>query len=186
MISLQKGQKISLTKESANLKNVLVGLGWDASQGGKSIDCDASVIMLKVGKFADNKDLIYFGNKKHSSKSVIHMGDNLTGAGSGDDEVVKVNLTAVPSEYDKLVFVVNIFNAKLKSQDFGMINNAYIRLINDDTKAEICRYDLSDNYDGMTSVIFGEMYSHNTEWKFSAMGQGTTDKSVKDLCQKYL
>ena len=197
-VNLQKGQKISLTKENPGLKNVMVGLGWDEAQksggllgalfGGNqnNIDCDASAILLDSnGKLTDNKDVVYFGNLFHSSKTVKHMGDNLTGAGDGDDEQIFVDLGGIPQNYSKIVFVVNIFDSKGRKQNFGMIKNAFIRLVDSDKKTEICRYDLSENYDGMTAMIFGEMYRHDGEWKFSAIGQGTRDSCIEELAKRY-
>ena len=193
-ISLQKGQKISLTKEQGTLRNVLIGLGWDQVQAVKKgffaskpqdVDCDASVIMLQNGKFSSNQDLVYFGNLKHHSGSVKHMGDNLTGAGEGDDEQIMVDLAQVPATYDRLVLVVNIYAAVQRKQHFGMIENAFIRLVNADTNQEMCRFDLKDTYSGMYSMIFGEVYRHNDEWKFNPIGEGSTAPGLKELVQRY-
>lgn len=195
-VNLQKGQKVDLTKGNAGLKRVIVGLGWDAIETkggflgfGKSkpdIDCDASVFMCGAGgKLANKDDIVYFGNLQHSSASVKHMGDNLTGDGDGDDEQIIVNLPDVPGKYEKIVFVVNIYQAVERKQNFGMIKNAYIRLVDDSTKKELCRYNLSDEYDGMLAMIFGEIYRHNGEWKFNALGQGTTDAGLGQLAAKF-
>jgi stress response protein SCP2 len=194
-ISLQKGQKISLTKESSSLNKLMIGLGWDQIKPAKKgffsakpadIDCDASVIMLQDGKFLNMQDLIYFGNLKHSSGAVQHMGDNLTGAGDGDDEQVLVDLNKVPVSYDRLVLVVNIYSAVQRKQHFGLIENAFIRLVNHETNQEMCRYDLKENYNDMLSLIFGEVYRHNGEWKFNPMGQATLDPGLKELVQRYV
>lgn len=193
-ISLQKGQKVSLSKDNAGLSNVLIGLGWDEvkrSKGGffapkpQDIDCDASAILLKNGKFAGKKDLVYFGNLRHSSGTVQHMGDNLTGAGAGDDEQILVDLSKVPAEYDKIVIVVNIYQAVRRKQHFGMIQNAFIRLVDGRNNNEMCRYNLTEDYSGMTAMIFGEVYRHNGEWKFNAIGQGTTDPGIGELVNRY-
>lgn len=191
-ISLQKGQRIDLTKGNANLHTIMVGLGWDPvkKKGGffsrsVDVDCDASVIMLAGDKLVSNKDLIYFGNKKSVCKSVVHSGDNLTGDGDGDDETIKVDLKSVPNSFNKLVFVVNIYDCKARKQDFGMIENAYIRVMNHDTGEELVRFNLSDNYGGLTTLITGEIYRHNGEWKFAAVGDGTTDSSLSEVCRKY-
>ena len=191
-ISLQKGQRIDLTKGNANLHTIMVGLGWDPvkKKGGffsrsVDVDCDASVIMLTSDKLVSNKDLIYFGNKKSVCKSVIHSGDNLTGDGDGDDETIKIDLKSVPNSFNKLVFVVNIYDCKARKQDFGMIENAYIRVMNHDTGEELVRFNLSDNYGGLTTLITGEIYRHNGEWKFAAVGDGTTDSSLSEVCRKY-
>lgn len=194
-VRLQKGQKVSLTKENAGLSKVLVGLGWDEVQQkrgffnlGKQadIDCDASAIMLKNGKLSGNGDLIYFGNLQHRSGTVQHLGDNLTGAGDGDDEQIIIDLANMPQEYDKIVIVVNIYEAVLRKQHFGMIRNAFIRLVDGRTNQEMCKYNLTEDYSGMTAMIFGEIYRYNGEWKFSAVGQGTNDISLGDLCKRYV
>lgn len=194
-VRLQKGQKVSLTKENAGLSKVLVGLGWDEVQQkrgffnlGKQadIDCDASAIMLKNGKLSGNGDLIYFGNLQHRSGTVQHLGDNLTGAGDGDDEQIIIDLANMPQEYDKIVIVVNIYEAVLRKQHFGMIRNAFIRLVDGRTNQEMCKYNLTEDYSGMTAMIFGEIYRYNGEWKFSAVGQGTNDTSLGDLCKRYV
>ncbi|MBQ7008043.1 MAG: TerD family protein [Ruminococcus sp.] len=192
-ISLQKGQKVSLTKDNAGLAKVVVGLGWDEVQQKKglfslkaqSIDCDASAIMLKNGKYVAKSDIVYFGNLTHSSKSVKHMGDNLTGAGDGDDEQIVVDLPAIPADYDKIIMVVNIYQAVPRKQHFGMIRNAFIRIVDQRTNTEMCRFNLTDDYSGMTSMIFGELYRHNGEWKFNPMGQGTTDPGLGELVKRF-
>lgn len=204
-VSLQKGQKVNLSKDNAGLAKVIVGLGWDEAKpsggggggffatlfgGGaatthQAIDCDASAIMLKNGKFVDRTDLVYFGNLKHKSGTVNHMGDNLTGAGEGDDEQIVIDLSRVPAEYDKIVIVVNIYQAVKRKQHFGMIENAFIRLVDARNNKEMCKYNLTENYSGMTAMIFGEIYRHNGEWKFNAMGNGTTDPGIGELCRRF-
>ncbi len=200
-ISLQKGQKISLSKENAGLSRLLVGLGWDEAKPKKSaggflsallggstpaIDCDASAFLLKNGKLAGKNDIIYFGNLEHVSGAVTHLGDNLTGAGEGDDEQLIIELDRVPAEYDHIVFVVNIYQAQQRKQHFGMIQNAFIRIVDGRSNAEICRYNLTENYSNMLAMVFGEVYRHNGEWKFNAIGQGTTDNSLGDLARRYM
>jgi stress response protein SCP2 len=196
-ISLKKGQKVSLTKESAGLSNVLVGLGWDAVESKKGflaslfgtqtadIDCDATAILLNDGKFCDKNDVVYFGNLEHKSGTVRHMGDNLTGDGEGDDEQILIDLSKVPAEYDRIVIVVNIYDCIKRKQEFGMIKNAFIRIVDGKKNREMCKYDLSEDYSGMTAMIFGEIYRHNGEWKFNAIGQGTKDTSISELCRHY-
>lgn len=199
-ISLQKGQKIDLTKGSGSLRQVMVGLGWDEAQpqsggggflkslfgGDKSqaIDCDASAILCGAnGKAISNNAnqcCVYYGNLRHSSGAIIHQGDNLTGAGDGDDEQIMVNLSMVPADIDKIVFVVNIYDARVRHQHFGMIRNAFIRLVNMENNSEICRYNLSDNYNNMTGLIVGEIYRKNGEWKFNAIGQPVQEASRLD------
>ena len=193
-ISLQKGQKVSLTKENAGLSNVLIGLGWDEAKRGRGgffapkpqpIDCDASAIVLQNGKLMDPSDVVYFGNLQHKSGTIRHMGDNLTGAGEGDDEQILVDLSRVPAEYDRIVIVVNIYEAMKRNQHFGMIENAFIRLVDGKTNREMCKYNLSENYSGMTAMIFGEVYRHNGEWKFNAIGQATNDPGICALANRY-
>lgn len=198
-ITLEKGQRIDLTKGKTGLTNILVGLGWDpVSQGGgflgklfgggggADIDCDASVLMLKNDKFVENKDLIYFGNLKSKCGSVEHTGDNLTGEGDGDDEQVLVNLSKVPGNVNKLVFVVNIYDALRRNQHFGMIQNAYIRIVDRSNNQELVKYNLKDEYAGKTSLIVGELYRHENEWKFVAVGNGTNDAKLADITRNYI
>lgn len=205
-ISLQKGQKIDLTKSGGGgLRQVMVGLGWDEAQqssgggflkglfgGGQNqaIDCDASAILCGAnGKIVANdisQCCVYFGNLRHSSGAIVHQGDNLTGEGDGDDEQIMVNLSMVPTSIDKIVFVVNIYDARARNQHFGMIRNAFIRLVNMDNSTEICRYNLSDNYNNMTGLVVGEIYRKNSEWKFNAIGQPVREASRLDsLIQLY-
>lgn len=194
-ISLQKGQKVNLSKDNAGLSRVIVGLGWDEvprAKGGlfspkpQDIDCDASAIVLKNGKLAGKQDLVYFGNLRHPSGAITHQGDNLTGAGEGDDEQIIVDLPQVPAEYDKIVMVVNIYKAAARKQDFGMIRNAFIRLVDARNNNELCRYNLSESYEGMTAMVFGEIYRHNGEWKFNAIGQATNDPGLGELAARYM
>ena len=193
-ISLQKGQKVSLSKENKNLSVVVIGLGWDEAPRQKKgffapkpqpIDCDASALLLKNGKLISKDDIVFFGNLQHKSGTVKHMGDNLTGAGDGDDEQIIVDLSNVPNDYDKIVIVVNIYEAFKRDQNFGMIQNAFIRIVDGKTNQEMCKYNLTENYSGMTAMIFGEVYRHN-EWKFNAIGQGTTDASLGELANRYI
>ena len=197
-VNLTKGQKVSLVKaDGKKLTKLMVGLGWDAAvaeggffkklfNGKKDIDCDASVFMCKGGKLVDStNDIVYFGNLKHKSGAVQHMGDNLTGDGDGDDEEIKVDLEKIPPSYDKLIFVVNIYKAVERKQHFGMIKNAFIRIVDDETGEELCRYNLSDNYDNMLAMVAGEVYKKNGEWKFNAIGNGTTDSGLSSLSQRF-
>ena len=196
-VNLQKGQKVSLKKTNGGtLSNLMVGLGWDAAkpEGGffkrlfgnvDQIDCDASVFVCQGGKFVDRDDLVYFGNLKHRSGAIQHMGDNLTGEGEGDDEQIFVNLDEMPGRYDKLIFVVNIYQAVERKQHFGMIKNAYIRIVDADTREELCRFNLSEDYTDMLSMIAGEVYRYKDEWKFNAVGSGTKDASLHDLEKRF-
>ncbi len=198
-VKLQKGQKVSLSKENPGLSGIIVGLGWDEAQPQKSggffgslfasapqdIDCDASAFVLQNGRLMNSQDVVYFGNLTHSTGAIKHMGDNLTGGGDGDDEQIVIDLKRIPSQYDKIVVVVNIYKAYNRNQHFGMIRNAFIRIVNSANGQEMLRYNLTDNYSGMTAMIFGEIYRHNGEWKFAAVGTGTKDGSISDLAKRY-
>lgn len=193
-VSLQKGQKVSLSKDNAGLGKVVVGLGWDEveqARGGffapkpKPIDCDASVIALRGGKLMSGEDLVYFGNLTHKTGTIKHLGDNLTGAGSGDDEQIILDLAGIPADYDRIVVVVNIYQARERAQHFGLIKNAFIRIVDARNNNELCRYNLTDDYSGMTAMVFGEVYRHNGEWKFNAMGQGTNDSGLAELAKRF-
>jgi len=199
-INLVKGQKIDLTKGRSGLSSVMVGLGWDPVKksggglfggllGGKTaeVDCDASVLLLdENGKLQSKQNLVYFGNKTSQDKSVVHSGDNLTGDGDGDDETINVSLKNISPSVHRLVFVVNIYQAKQRKQDFGLIQNAFIRLVDNSSKEELIHYNLTENYAGKTSLIPGELYRHGAEWKFSAVGEGTTDSDISSIANKYL
>lgn len=200
-INLQKGQKIDLTKGNPGLGKLMIGLGWDEAHksGGKGflsglfgggntfdIDCDASAIMLGANEKLMNKGhLVYFGNLRSSDGSVQHTGDNLTGAGAGDDEQILVDLSRVPADIQKIVFVVNIYDCQKRKQDFGMITNAFIRVVNSSNNQELCRYNLTENYAGKTALIVAEVYRHNGEWKFAAIGEGTFATSLSEIIRKY-
>lgn len=193
-ISLQKGQKVSLSKDNAGLSRIVIGLGWDEVQQKRgffapkpqAIDCDASALLLTGGRLANKDDVVYFGNLRHKSGTVQHMGDNLTGAGDGDDEQIVVDLSRVPQQYDRIVIVVNIYQAVKRKQHFGMIQNAFIRLVDSRNNSEMCKYNLTENYSGMTAMIFGEVYRYNGEWKFNAMGQGTNDTGIGEIANRYI
>ena len=199
-INLSKGQKINLSKEQAGLRRVMVGLGWDEVQEApkgffasifsapkQDIDCDASAFLISQGKIYGGGDVVYFGNLTHGTNCVVHQGDNLTGAGDGDDEQIFVDLQRVPQNIAKIVFVVNIYDANVRRQHFGLFRNAFIRLVDCNSNTEICRYNLSENYDGMTGLIVGEMYRYNGEWKFNAIGQPVREASrINNLCEMYL
>lgn len=193
-VSLQKGQKVDLTKGNSGLRAVMVGLGWDEvkQRGGifgrkpADIDCDAIAFLLDAnGRIADRKDVVFFNNLNHASGCVKHMGDNLTGAGEGDDEQIYIDLSKLPSNYERVVILVSIYQATERNQHFGLIENAFIRLVDADKNTELCIYNLSENYSGMTAMIFGEVYRHSGEWKFNAMGQALRTHSVADLAAQY-
>jgi stress response protein SCP2 len=201
MINLQKGQKLDLTKGNPGLSKIMVGLGWDTGAGKPKsggllggifgggtakIDCDASAILLNAqDKLSSKERLVYFGNLQSADRSVKHSGDNLTGAGEGDDEQIHVDLSNVPSDVQKIVFVVNIYDCKTRKQDFGLIANAFIRVVNPANGQELCRFNLTDSYAGKTSLVVAEVYRHNAEWKFNALGEATNDFSLTELIRRY-
>lgn len=174
-VNLTKGQKVSLTKGNPGLSKVVVGLGWDVNcyDTGSKYDLDATAFMLaENGKVSCQDDFIFFGNLSHPSGGVVHLGDNLTGEGDGDDEQIKINLSLVPSHITKIAFAVTIYEADARRQNFGQISNAYIRIYDETTGAEILRYDLGEDFSIETAAIFGELYKYGNEWKFNAIGSG--------------
>ena len=175
-VSLSKGGNVSLTKEAPGLTAVTVGLGWDErSTDGGDFDLDASALMLNSsGKVISDSHFIFFNNLRSPDGSVEHTGDNLTGEGEGDDESLHVNLAAVPPEVDKIVFPVTIYNAEALRLNFGMVRNAFIRIVDRANNTEIVRYDLGEDFSVETALVFGELYRHNSDWKFRAVGQGYT------------
>ena len=197
-ITLQKGQRISLSKEAPGLTQITCGLGWDVAKksgggffgafgGGQDFDLDASVLCLDSNKrITDIKDIVYFGNLQHSSGSILHQGDNLTGAGEGDDEVIIVDLPKIPARITRLVFVVNIYDCIGRKQDFSQVENAFVRLVNRANNQELARYELSgSNYAGMTGMTLAEIYRHNDEWKMAAIGNGLKVEGLKDIAANY-
>jgi len=173
-VTLTKGGNVSLTKQAPNLRAVMIGLGWDErATTGAEFDLDASALMLgESGKILSDQHFVFFNNLKSPDGSVEHTGDNLTGGGDGDDEKILVQLTQVPAECQKIVFPVSIYEAPQRGQSFGQVRNAFIRVVNQDGGAELTRYDLTEDASSETAMIFGELYRHNGEWKFRAVGQG--------------
>jgi tellurium resistance protein TerD len=173
-VSLSKGGNVSLTKEAPNLTAVIVGLGWDArTTTGSDFDLDASALLTNAeGKVGDDRNFVFFNNLTRPDGSVEHMGDNLTGEGEGDDEVIKVNLAGVPADVEKIVFPVSIYEAESRQQSFGQVRNAFIRVVNQADGNELARYDLSEDASTETAMVFGELYRNGAEWKFRAVGQG--------------
>lgn len=174
-VSLQKGQKVSLTKDNPGLNKVVVGLGWDVNQfdTGGDFDLDAAAFLLAdSGKVSRQEDFVFFGNLEHPSGSVKHMGDNLTGAGEGDDEQIRIDLSLVPANITKIAFTVTIYEAESRRQNFGQINNAFIRIYNEINGEELLRYDLGEDFSIETAAVFGELYKNGNEWKFNAIGSG--------------
>ena len=173
-VSLAKGGNVSLSKEAPGLHTVRVGLGWDTRvTDGSAFDLDASVFILtESGKVRSDSDFIFYNNTSGADGSVMHQGDNTTGEGDGDDEVVIVGLDRLPENVTKLSFAVTIHEADQRRQNFGMVSNAFIRVLNNDGGTEIARYDLSEDASTETAMVFGELYRHGGEWKFKAIGQG--------------
>ncbi len=187
-VSLAKGEKVSLTKTAgpAGLTKIHVGLGWDARvTDGKPFDADASAFLLNdAGKTRNEGDFVFYGNKKSACGSVEHQGDNTTGAGAGDDEVIKIDLTKVPTDIKKIAIAVTIFEADVRRQSFGQITNAFVRIVNDADNTELARFDLSEDASTNTAMIFAEIYNHNGEWKMNAVGQGY-DGGLAALCGNF-
>lgn len=186
-VCLQKGQKVSLTKDNPGLTKVLVGLGWDVNQfdTGSAFDLDAAAFMLiDSGKVSSQDDFVFYGNLKHPSGGVEHLGDNLTGEGEGDDEQIKINLSAVPENITKVVFTATIYEAEQRRQNFGQVNNAFIRICNEATGEELMRFDLGEEFSIETAVVFGELYKSGSEWKFNAIGSGFQG-GLAALCESY-
>lgn len=186
-VSLRKGQKVSLTKENPGLTHVVVGLGWDvnAFDTGGNFDLDAAAFLLtKEGKVSNEKDFVFFGNLTHPSGSVHHLGDNLTGVGDGDDEQIKIDLSKVPADITKIAFTVTIYDAEVRRQNFGQVNNAFVRIYNETTGEELLRYDLGEDFSIETAAVFGELYKNGEEWKFNAIGSGYQG-GLAALCNNY-
>jgi tellurium resistance protein TerD len=174
-INLSKGQKVDLTKSNPGLSNVIVGLGWDTNKydGGQDFDLDSSIFLLNAnGKCASEKDFIFYNNTVGAGGAVEHTGDNKTGEGEGDDEQVKVSLSTVPSSIERVTFAITIHDAEARGQNFGQVSNSYVRIINGDTNEELIRYDLGEDFSIETAIVVGELYRHNNEWKFNAIGSG--------------
>lgn len=186
-IVLKKGQKIDLTKNNSSLKKLLVGLGWDTNKydGGYDFDLDASVFCCgEDGKVHNDLDFIFYNNLKHSSGAIEHMGDNLTGDGDGDDEQVKIDLSLIPEHISKIDFTVTIHEAVERNQNFGQVSNAYVRVVNSETNEEILKYDLGEDFSIETAIVVGEIYRHNGEWKFNAIGSGFQG-GLAALCKNF-
>ena len=186
-ISLKKGQKVSLTKGNPGLSKVVVGLGWDVNQfdTGGDFDLDAAAFLLgDSGRVTKSEDFVFYGNLSHPSGSVNHMGDNLTGEGEGDDEQIKVELSKVPENVTKIAFTATIYEPEQRRQNFGQVNNAFIRIYNELTGEELLRYDLGEDFSIETAVVFGELYKNNGEWKFNAIGSGFQG-GLAALCGNY-
>ena len=186
-IQLKKGQKIDLTKGNPGLKQIRLGLGWDTNMfdGGDDFDLDVSLFMVgKSGKVEQDEDFIFYNNLKHPSEAVEHLGDNRTGDGDGDDEEILVDFSKMPDRIEKIAVTVTIYEAKERRQNFGQVNNSYVRVVNSDNEEELLRYDLGEEFSIETAIVVCEIYRHNGEWKFSAVGSGF-EGGLEALCRSY-
>ena len=186
-INLSKGQKVDLTKGNPGLKNIMVALGWDvnAFDSGADFDLDAAGFMLgETGKCPTEKEFVFYGNLEHPSEAVKHMGDNLTGEGEGDDEQIQIDLAKIPANIAKIAFTVTIYDAEVRRQNFGQVSNSFIRIVDESTGAELIKYDLGEDFSIETAVVVGELYRHNGEWKFNAIGSGFQG-GLAALCAHY-
>ena len=186
-IQLKKGQKIDLTKGNTGLKHIRLGLGWDTNMfdGGDDFDLDVSLFMVgKSGKVEQDEDFIFYNNLKHPSEAVEHLGDNRTGDGDGDDEEILVDFSKMPDRIEKIAVTVTIYEAKERRQNFGQVNNSYVRVVNSDNEEELLRYDLGEEFSIETAIVVCEIYRHNGEWKFSAVGSGF-EGGLEALCRSY-
>ena len=186
-VSLKKGQKVSLTKGNPGLTHVVVGLGWDvnAYDTGGDFDLDGAAFLLTdSGRVSDAKDFVFYGNLSHPSGSVLHMGDDMTGAGDGDDEQLRVDLTKVPASVTRIAFTVTIYEAETRHQNFGQVSNAFVRIYNEANGEELLRYDLGEDFSIETAAVFGELYKNGDEWKFNAIGSGYQG-GLAALCNNY-
>ena len=186
-ISLQKGQKVDLTKTNPGLTKILAGLGWDVNKydGGSAFDLDVSVFLTGAdGKVTNDKNFVFYGNLQDPSASVVHLGDNLTGEGDGDDEQITIDLAKVPADVEKISFSVTIYEAQERKQNFGQVSNAFIRIVNADSNEELIRYDLGEDFSIETAVVIAELYRHNGEWKFNAIGSGF-EGGLAALCNNF-
>ncbi|BBB91460.1 MAG TPA: TerD family protein [Methylomusa anaerophila] len=174
-ISLSKGQKVDLTKTNPGLTKIIIGLGWDTNKydGSSDFDLDASAFLLGgSGKVQSEQDFIFYNNPSGAEGAVVHTGDNKTGAGEGDDEQIKVDLSKVPATIEKIDFTITIHEAAERKQNFGQVSNAYVRIFNEVTDEELIRYDLGEDFSVETAIVVAELYRHGNEWKFNAVGSG--------------
>ena len=186
---MQKGENLNISKTNPSLSKIMIGLGWDVNSkkttNSYNFDLDASVFMMSKDSKLQWSDVVYFNNLKSPCKSVIHQGDNLTGEGDGDDEQILVDLKKIPTKFEKLLLIVNIYQANQRSQRFGMVDNSYIRLVDNETGTEVARYDLREDASSATGIIFGELYLHNGDWKFRALGD-TVNGSLDEIAGKFV
>lgn len=174
-VSLSKGQKVDLTKTNPGLKKMIVGLGWDTNKydGGSDFDLDASGFVLgDAGKVKDDKDFVFYNNPTGAQGAVVHLGDNRSGAGDGDDEQIKIDIAKIPAEVHKIAFTITIHDAEVRKQNFGQVANAYVRAFDEETGVELIRYDLGEDFSTETAIVVAEVYRNGAEWKFNAIGSG--------------
>lgn len=186
-VCLTKGQKVNLTKDNPGLTKLTVGLGWDINHfdTGGDFDLDAAAFLLtNTNQVSRQEDFVFYGNLKHPSGSVMHLGDNRTGAGEGDDEQIQVDLSQVPAAIEHIVFTATIYDAETRHQNFGQVSNAFIRIVDEAKGEELLRYDLGEDFSIETAVVFGELYKNNGEWKFNAIGNGFQG-GLAALCGNY-
>lgn len=186
-ISLSKGQRVDLTKTNPGLTKVIIGLGWDTNRydGGHDFDLDASAFLLDGSeKVSSEQDFVFYNNTTGGDGSIVHTGDNRTGEGDGDDEQIKIDLGAVPANINKIAFTITIHDAEARSQNFGQVSNAYVRVVNEDNNEELIRYDLGEDFSVETAVVVGELYRHGDEWKFNAVGSGFSG-GLAALCRNF-
>lgn len=186
-ITLAKGQKVDLTKGNPGLKHVLIGLGWDTNKydGGFDFDLDTAAFLVgENGKVINDLDFVFYNNVNHSSGSVNHLGDNRTGEGDGDDEQIQVDLSLIPSNINKVAFTVTIHEAQERRQNFGQVSNSYIRVVDVDKNEELIKFELGEDFSIETAVVVAEIYRHNGEWKFNALGSGF-EGGLADLCNNF-
>ena len=186
-VSLSKGGRVSLSKEAPGLKNIKIGLGWDtnATDTGAEFDLDASLFMLDANnKVVSDKDFIFFNNLKSSDGSVVHTGDNLTGEGDGDDEVINIDLSKIDAKYTSLAITVTIHEADSRKQNFGQVSNAFVRVLNEADGKELTKFELDEDYSSETAVLFGTLYKKGDEWRFKAEGSGF-NSGLKGFCDTY-
>jgi tellurium resistance protein TerD len=186
-VNLSKGQKVDLTKSNPGLTHVNVALGWDVNKydGGNDFDLDATAFCLNLtGKVKSEKEFIFYNNKSNVNGSIVSSGDNRNGEGAGDDETIQIDLSSVPDDTHKVAFCITIHDAAQRNQNFGQVANAYVRVLNADSGVELIRYDLGEDFSIETAVVVGELYRHNGEWKFSAVGSGYQN-GLKGLCNDF-
>lgn len=191
-VDLKRGQKFSLSKANPGLSQLVIGLGWDAKETitglfskAQPFDCDAAAIALSDGKLKRKSDMVYYGNLCHPSGAIVHAGDNITGDGDGDDEQIILDFDKLPPHLNSIVLVVNIYEAAVRHQHFGSIENAYIRIVNQKNNREILKYNLTDNYANLNAIIVGELYKEDGDWRFKAIGLGTSEPTLNALSKKY-